>query len=194
MHTHRSFEMVMISLFETLSIMPQSRHMVVSPLTHAAGFSALGFVPISAANIVLPAFDAEALLHAMETEKITHIYLPATTLYALLVHLKSRKTNFSPLKFFAVATAPCAPDKFKEAVTVFGPVMHELYGQMEILFPVLAKYPKDSLCADGSFDEKVMQSAGCAVPFAWIEIMDDDGKIILPGEKGEIVMRSTMVM
>ncbi len=68
-HTHRSFEMVMIALFETLSITPESKHLVVSPLTHAAGFMALGFVPIGAANIVLPTFDAEAILETMAREK-----------------------------------------------------------------------------------------------------------------------------
>ncbi len=193
-HTHRSFEMVMVSLFETLSITPESRHLVVSPLTHAAGFMALGFVPRGAGNIVLPSFDAEAVFAAIERERITHLYLPPTALYALLAHPKATSTDFSSLKFFAVAAAPCAPDKFKEAVKVFGPVMHELYGQTEILFPVLAKYPADYLRPDGSYDEDVVRSMGRAVPFAWVEIMDDDGNILPPGEKGEIVVRTTCVM
>ncbi len=193
-HTHRSYEMVMISLFETLSITPDSKHLVISPLTHAAGFMAHGFIPIGAANVILPAFDAEQILETMEREKITHLYLPPTALYALLAHPKTKSTDFSALKFFGIAAAPCAPEKFKEAVQVFGPVMHDLYGQTEILFPVLVKYPKDYLRDDGSFDEEIVAATGRAVPFAWMEIMDDDGNVLPPGEKGEIVVRSTMVM
>ncbi len=98
------------------------------------------------------------------------------------------------MKFFGIAAAPYAPDKFKEAVKVFGPVMHDLYGQTEILFPVLAKFSRDYLYANGTFDEEIVRSTGRAVPFAWMEIMDDDGKILPPGETGEIVVRSTIVM
>ncbi|MFX7764375.1 AMP-binding protein, partial [Acinetobacter baumannii] len=66
--------------------------------------------------------------------------------------------------------------------------------QSECLFPVVAKQPEDYIRADGSFDEEALRSAGRAVPYARVEIMDDDGKLLAPGEKGEIVVRSSMVM
>ena len=61
-------------------------------------------------------------------------------------------------------------------------------------FRFLAKFSRDYLYANGTFDEEIVRSTGRAVPFAWMEIMDDDGKILPPGETGEIVVRSTIVM
>ncbi|WP_457832729.1 AMP-binding protein, partial [Staphylococcus aureus] len=90
-----------------------------------AGLFGLGFAIRGSANIILPAFDPEAVLSLIEHEKVTHLFLPPTAVYALLAHPKTKQTDFSSLKCFIVGAAPIAPEKFKEAVRVFGPVMFE---------------------------------------------------------------------
>jgi len=72
--------------------------------------------------------------------------------------------------------------------------MTELYGQSETFFPTIIKTSDDYLDADGNFRDDVLASAGRANGKCWIEIMDDDGNILGPGEKGEIVVRSSSVM
>jgi acyl-CoA synthetase (AMP-forming)/AMP-acid ligase II len=93
-----------------------------------------------------------------------------------------------------VGAAPIAPEKFKEAVRVFGPVMFEGFGQTETLIPILVKRPADYLKADGSFDDNAVRAAGKAVGVVRVGIMDPDGKLLPAGERGEIVVRSSMVM
>jgi len=60
--------------------------------------------------------------------------------------------------------------------------------------PTLAKTSKDYLDADGNFREEVLMSTGRPIHYCWVEIMDDDGNILGPGERGEIVVRGSSVM
>jgi acyl-CoA synthetase (AMP-forming)/AMP-acid ligase II len=193
-HTHRSLEMMGLAVAAEFGISADSRHLVVAPLTHAAGLLVLGFAVRGCASIILPGFDPEAVLSLIEKEKVTHLFLPPTAVYALLAHPKTKQTDFSSLKCFIVGAAPIAPEKFKEAVRVFGPVMFEGFGQTETLIPILVKRPADYLKSDGSFDENAVRAAGKAVGMVRVGIMDPDGKLLPAGERGEIVVRSSMVM
>ena len=193
-HTHRTLEMMGLALGSAFRITPESRHLAIAPLTHACGLLVLGFAIRGGANIILPGFDVEAILSLIEKEKITHLYLPPTAVYGLMAHPKTRQTDFSSLKYFIVGAAPIAPEKFKEAVAVFGPIMHEAFGQTETLIPIVVKSPADYLKSDGSFDEEVVRSAGKAVDMVRVGIMDDAGNLLPAGERGEIVVRSSMTM
>jgi acyl-CoA synthetase (AMP-forming)/AMP-acid ligase II len=193
-HTHRSLEMMGLALASGFGVTAESRHLVIAPLTHAAGLLVLGFSMRGGTNIILPGFDVEAILSLIENEKVTHIYLPPTAVYGLMAHPKTKQTDFSSLKCFIVGAAPIAPEKFKEAVRVFGPVMYEGFGQTETLIPIVIKRPSDYLNSDGSFDEDAVRAAGKAVDVVRVAIMDDEGKLLPTGERGEIVVRSSMVM
>jgi acyl-CoA synthetase (AMP-forming)/AMP-acid ligase II len=193
-HTHRSLEMTGVALASGFDVSSASRHLVIAPLTHAAGMFVLGFVGRGCATVILPSFDAEAVLALIEKEKITHLFLPPTAVYALLAHPKTKQTDFSSLTCFIVGAAPIAPEKFKEAVRVFGPVMYEGFGQSETSIPILVKRPSDYLMSDGSFDEEAIRAAGKAADVVRVAIMDPEGNLLPAGERGEIVVRSSMVM
>ena len=193
-HTHRSLEMMALALVSAFDITPAVRHLAIAPLTHAAGLIVLGFAIKGAVNIILPGFDAETVLAAIEKERVTHLFLPPTAVYALLAHPKTQQTDLSSLKCFIVGAAPIAPEKFKEAVRVFGPIMYEGFGQTETLIPILVKRPADYLNADGSVDEAAVRSAGKPVDVVRVGIMDEAGNLLAAGERGEIVVRSSMLM
>jgi acyl-CoA synthetase (AMP-forming)/AMP-acid ligase II len=193
-HTHRSLEFMGFGLTSSFNVTSESRHLCVAPLTHAAGLLALGFTIKGGVNIIMPGFDPEALLTLIEEEKVTHLYLPPTAIYGLLAHPRTRATDFSSLQALIVGAAPIAPEKFKEAVRVFGPVMYEAFGQTETLIPILVKGPVDYLKSDGTFDEDVVRAAGKAVDVARLAIMDPEGNLLPAGQRGEIVVRSSMVM
>lgn len=193
-HAHRSIEISAIGVNETLSLGPDSRQLIVAPLTHAAGFFALSFLLRGGTNVILPGFDLERVLATIEKERITHTYFPPTAVYAMLAHPALRKTDLSSLRCIVIGGAPIMPAKFKEAVGAFGPILYEMYGQTETLAPITFKRPDECMRSDGSFDEDVLRSAGRAAPFARVEIMDPDGQILPPGQAGEIVVMSSMTM
>ena len=193
-HTHRTLEMMALAECSAFDVGADSRHLVIAPLTHAAGLLALGFLVKGGTNVVIPGFDPEVILTLIEREKITHLFLPPTAVYALLANPRTKQTDFSSLKAFMIGAAPIAPEKFKEAVRVFGQVVYEGFGQTETLIPILVKRPEHYLRADGTFDEDAIRAAGKAVDVVRVAIMDTDGNLLPAGERGEIVVRSSMVM
>ncbi len=193
MLSHRNIETSLYMMLD-LGVPDNARYLVVAAITHAAGLFIPGFYAIGGASIILPEFNATTFLETVEKERITHVYLPPTAIYALLDYPDLGKYDLSSLQGFYCGAAPIAPERFREAVGVFGPCMTELYGQSETFFPTIIKTSDDYLDADGNFREHVLTSTGRASTKCWIEIMDDDGKILGPGEKGEIVVRGSSVM
>ncbi|HEY0939839.1 MAG TPA: AMP-binding protein [Steroidobacter sp.] len=193
-HSHRSLEMGLLAMVDGFDIEQSSRHLIVAPLTHAAGAMAMAFLISGAQTVILPGFDPALVLSTIARERITHLFLPPTALYALLAHADVQRTDVSSLRALIVGTAPVAPERYAEAIRVLGPVIYEAYGQSECMFPVLIKKPADYIRADGTFDEAVLRASGRPLRYAVVEIMSEDGEILPPGHKGEIVVRSSMVM
>ncbi len=84
--------------------------------------------------------------------------------------------------------------RLEEALTRIGPVMAQLFGQTEAPMMVSALPPADHFLADGSIAHERLASAGRPTPLVTVAIMGDDGALLDVGERGEIVVRSSLVM
>jgi len=191
--THRSAEIGVFLVSNMLSMTSDSRHLVVAPLTHAAGIFALSLILNGGANVILPGFDLQRVLAVIEKERITHVYLPSTAVYAMLDHPALRNADLSSLRCILVGGSPIAPVRFKQAVQAFGPILYEMYGQTESMMITL-KRPGDYVREDGSLDEDVVRATGRAAPFVRAEIMDENGQPLADGQPGEIALLSSMTM
>ncbi|WP_326536539.1 class I adenylate-forming enzyme family protein [Pseudorhodoferax sp.] len=193
-HTQRGLEMALIAGREVAHHSPASRYLAVAPLTHAGGITALVTLCCGGSVVVMNLTGAEQVLDAIERWRVTHLFLPPTLLYMLCDAMQARPRDVASLRHFVTGAAPVAPEKMKLATRLFGPVMCEGYGQTEGGMPLIYKQPADYLLEDGGFDEAALASTGRAVPFARVEIMDEAGRILPPGERGEIVLQSSLVM
>jgi len=167
--------------------------LTVAPITHAAGPVATATMGLGATNVILPGFDAGAVLDAIERHKITHMYLPPTALYGLLDHPRVRETDVSSLKVFLLVGSPVSPDKLREAVGIFGPCMCQCYGQVEA--PMIVTWlPQNVVAAAAAGDHpERLASCGRSTDSVRVGIMDDDGNLMPVGERGEIVVRGALV-
>ena len=84
--------------------------------------------------------------------------------------------------------------RLEEALTRIGPVMAQLFGQTEAPMMISTLPPRDHFRADGSVARERLSSAGRPAPLVTVAIMDEDGALLPPGERGEIVVRSSLVM
>ncbi|WP_422098538.1 AMP-binding protein [Variovorax sp.] len=166
-------------------------HLVAAPMTHGAGVVALMMIAEGATNVVLPAASAEGILDAIERHRVTHFYIPPTVLYNMLAHPRVRQIDCSSLRAIVLAAAPVAPAKFAEAMEVFGPVMCQSFGQAEA--PMFLTFLSTRDLVDAPPDTDRWSSCGRATLGQRVEIMGDDGEILAPGERGEIVARGDLV-
>lgn len=169
-------------------------HLVIAPMTHAAGGVALMLMASGATQVILPAFDARAVMAAIERHKVTHLFLPPTAIYVLLAHPDLRRHDYSSLDYFIYAAAPMSVDKLKEAVQAFGPVMAQTFGQAEAPMLCTCLTPADHDVLGDPVLEKRLASCGRSTLLTEVAIMAEDGRLLPPGEAGEIVVRGPLVM
>jgi acyl-CoA synthetase (AMP-forming)/AMP-acid ligase II len=193
MMSHLAWE-TMVASSLALQPHPKPIHLVAAPMTHAAGGSALAMMPMAATNIMLPGFDPVRVMESIEKYRVTHLFLPPTAIYKLLAHPDVRRYDYSSLRYFNYASAPMSPDKLKEALDVFGPVMMTAFGQTETGVNVCYFSPQDHAAVLASGDHRRFLSCGRASPFFRVAIMDDEGRLLPAGERGEIVVRGNSVM
>ncbi len=164
-----------------------------APLTHAAGPITMASIAMGATVVVLPAFDAEAVMAAIERHAVTHMFLPPTALYAMMAHPKVNDFDYSSLRYFLLAGSPVSPEKLRQAVGIFGPCMCQSYGQTECHMIATWLPPEVVTAAAGGDHPERLASCGQASYTVRVEIMDDDGNILGEGEVGEIVARGGIV-
>lgn len=193
MMTHRAWE-TMIANTIALQGHEHPVHLVAAPMTHAAGGGALALLPLGATNVMLPGFDPKRVMQAIEWHRVTELFLPPTAIYMLLAHPEVREHDYSSLKFFNYASAPMSPDKVREAISVFGPVMMTAFGQTEAGVNISFFSPEDHLRMLKEGNARRFTSCGRASPFAGIAIMDDEGRLLPPEAPGEVVLRGSSLM
>jgi acyl-CoA synthetase (AMP-forming)/AMP-acid ligase II len=164
-----------------------------APLSHAAGVVAFTATALGATNVILPKFDALEVLQSIPRFQVTHLFLPPTAFYNLLSHPDVAKFDYSSLRVFLLAGSPVSPDKLKQGIKIFGPCLCQSYGQTEA--PMLLTFLDQKTLAAAAAGDNPERLASCGKPTSSVHlgIMDEQGKILPPRERGEIVARGTLV-
>ena len=165
----------------------------VAPLSHAAGVVAFTMFALGATNIILQKFDELEVLRGIERFRVTHLFLPPTAFYKLLAHPEVGSFDYSSLRVFLLAGSPVSPDKLRQGVEVFGPCLCQCYGQTES--PMLLTWLDAGTVAAAAAGEhpERLSSCGKSTVAVRLAIMDEQGRILPPGEVGEIVARGSLV-
>jgi acyl-CoA synthetase (AMP-forming)/AMP-acid ligase II len=170
-------------------------YLALAPLTHAAGVLCFPVMALGGRIVVMPKPDVGAFLALIERERITHTFLPPTLIYMLLAHEALDATDLRSLQCFWYGAAPMSTARLEEALTRIGPVMAQLFGQTEAPMMVSTLPPAAHFEPDGSVAVGRLASAGRPSPLVTVAIMDpDSGALLEAGERGEIVVRGSLVM
>ena len=111
----------------------------------------------------------------------------------LLDHPKLEGADLSSLQCFWYGAAPISVARLTEALEKIGP-MAQLFGQTEAPMMISMMPPEDHYNADGSIATGRLSSAGRVGPLVQVGIMDGDGNLMPVRERGEIVVRGSLVM
>lgn len=130
------------------------------------------------------AFDAKAVIDAIEREKVTHIVLVPAQIIEIVNHPEFNPARLASLQMILSVGAPLALT-YKEGLNEALPGrFYELYGLTEGMCTVLDC--NDSMHKTGS--------VGVPPPMSEIKIIDAQGRELPDGEIGEICGRSPMLM
>lgn len=169
-------------------------YLALAPLTHAAGVLCFPVLCLGGEVVIMRAPDVGGFLSLIERHRVSHTFLPPTLIYMVLAHEALDTTDLTSLQCFWYGAAPMSKARLEEALRRIGPVMAQLFGQTEAPMMVSMMPPADHFRSDGSVAEERLASAGRPAPLVTVAIMDDDGRLLERGERGEIVLRSSLVM
>ena len=125
-------------------------------------------------------FDAEKILPMFAKYKITTFCAPPT-MYRMLIKEDISKYDFSSVRHATTAGEALNPEVFVQFEKATGLRIYEGFGQTETTL-ALANLVGDDLKPG---------SMGLPVPDYGIDLVDEDGRSVAPGEHGEIVVRTS---
>ena len=168
-------------------------YLAFAPLTHAAGVLCFPIMTLGGRVVIMHHPDIGQFLDSVGQYKVARAFLPPTVIYMLLDHPKLGAADLGSLQCFWYGAAPISPARLAEALQKIGP-MAQLFGQTEAPMMVSMMAPKDHYNADGSIATERLASAGRIGPLVQVGIMDKEGRLLPTGERGEIVVRGSLVM
>ena len=192
--TTRNLETMTAITLMAYPFIERPRYLALAPLTHAAGVLSFPVLTLGGEIVIMAKPDIGEFLRLIEQHAITHTMLTPTLLYMLLAHADLDATDLSSIRCFWYGSAPMSAHRLAEAIERIGPVFAQYFGQTEAPMVATTMSPGDHLLADGSVATSRLSSAGRAAPLVTLAIMDPDGRLLPTGERGEIVLRSSLVM
>jgi fatty-acyl-CoA synthase len=161
------------------------------PLYHCFGMvmGVLNCVTHGAA-MVFPgeAFEPLSVLETVQAEKCTALYGVPTMFIAELDHPEFEKFDLSSLRTGVMAGSPCPVEVMKKVIARMH--MEDVtigYGMTETSPVSFQTHPDDPL-------DKKVGSVGRIHPHQEVKIVNEDGKVVPLGEKGELCTRGYSVM
>jgi acyl-CoA synthetase (AMP-forming)/AMP-acid ligase II len=161
---------------------------ITTPLFHTAGLFVWyqTAVALAARCAFMPGWDADGFIDLVEREGVTAAFLVPTQLNGVLTADGFAPERLASIRKLNFAGAPMPPTLFRRAVELLPWVeMTEHYGQSEAA-PIAVRPP------DSPPDK--LTSVGRACDGVEIAIMDAGGKLLPPGETGDVVTRGAHLL
>jgi acyl-CoA synthetase (AMP-forming)/AMP-acid ligase II len=173
--------------------------LVSVPPYHIAGIAALLSSIYAMRRIVLlPAFDPGDWIALAAAERVTNAFLVPTMLARIINHMDAGvSADLSALKAVAYGGGRMPTELIARALELFPNTgFTNAYGLTETSSTIALLDAEEHRTAYSSNDEQIrarLGSVGRPLPTVEIEIRDEEGRPLPPGERGEIYVRGEQV-
>lgn len=173
--------------------------LVCVPPYHIAGIAAILSSVYSGRRVVqLADFSAERWIELVREEKVSTAFVVPTMLSRIVETLQDQTSADMPhLKSLSYGGGKMPLSVIERAMQLFPDTdFTNAYGLTETSSTVAVLGPDDHRAAAGAEDatlKRRLVSVGTALPGVEIEIRDDEGNPVAPGERGEIYVRGEQV-
>ena len=160
-----------------------------SPLHHAASGSVVIPVHIKGGTVVtLNSADPEKIGRVIESLQVDMIYAVPTVLYRMLEINLPARYDLGSLKTIRYGGSPISPAKLEILISHFGQIFVQGYGATECWPSVTILGRNDHNTQTRKQIDRLL-SVGRPMPGEEVIICDKDGKVMPPGQRGEIWIR-----
>jgi long-chain acyl-CoA synthetase len=159
-----------------------------APIFHIADFPALFAAPaFGACQIALPKFSPLDFCKAVDKERVNYTVLVPTMINLLTQFAEIKEYDLSSLEVLAYGGSPMAPELIRRTRELLPHVkLVQVYGLSETGFLTGLQ--------DQEHTGDRLMSCGRACPGIDMQIVDDAGKQVETGQRGELVARGANVM
>jgi long-chain acyl-CoA synthetase len=184
-HTHASFAAAVEHWRDALALTAADRLQIVTPPSHILGLLNIATVlDVGGWMRLHRRFNLDAMLRAIETDRITVEMAVAPIALAIASHPELESFDLSSLRYIMWGATPVTPSVAQTVTDRTGVPWVPAYGASEL--PVIACNPIEGARLD---------SVGKAVPGVRVRVISlETGMPVGPGETGEIQLRSPSVM
>jgi fatty-acyl-CoA synthase len=174
-----------------MALTERDRLCIPVPLYHCFGM-VLGVLCCTAvgATMVFPAptFDAESTLAALARRRCTALHGVPTMFIAMLEHPRFAEFDLASLRTGIMAGAPCPIETMRRVVDR----MH--MSEVTIAYGMTETSPISMQSATGDPLERRVTTVGRIQPHAEVKIVDEAGRTVPVGVRGELCTRGYLVM
>ncbi|MFD3998838.1 AMP-binding protein [Streptomyces sp. NPDC058583] len=191
MLTHASIATNLAQLEPVIPMGPGDRILAILPFFHIYGLTALMNAPLrqGATVVVLPRFELDTFLGAIQKHRINGLYVAPPIVLALAKHPAVADYDLSSLEYIVSAAAPLDAALAQACSARLGlPPVLQAYGMTELspgthVVPLAAQDPPPG-------------TVGKLLPSTEMRILslDDPAKDAAPGEEGEVAITGPQVM
>jgi long-chain acyl-CoA synthetase len=139
---------------------------------------------LGATFVLMQQFDPERLIEQVSREQVTHVFLVPSQLIALLSTPTFSEKTVGSLEMVGSVGAPLHGEHKEELTRRLPGRFYELYGLTEGFMTIL----------DRDAPREKLSTVGTPPPFFEMRIVTAEGRDAAPGEVGEIVGRSPLLM
>ncbi|CAM3504240.1 class I adenylate-forming enzyme family protein [Polaromonas hydrogenivorans] len=158
----------------------------VGPISHGSGFLFLPLWISGGYNILESKFEVGRVLDLL-SEHGGYMFAVPTIISDLVAEADNLNRDFTKLKAIVIGGSPMLPQTALKARRVFGDVLHQMYGQTEAT-PVVWMTSREWFSNIAGSEPLV--AAGKIMPFARVEIRDENNQPVEAGAVGELALQT----
>ncbi|HEX2315571.1 MAG TPA: AMP-binding protein [Thermomonospora sp.] len=174
---------------EVVTLREGDRYPIIAPFSHGFGLNAglLACVLRRATMMPVAVFAPDALMEMVERDRVSVLAGPPTLFHRVLAELAGGGRDVSSLRVAICGAAAVPPELVRRLRETAGVErMINAYGLMEGTVVAMTRA--------GDPVEVVARTTGRPMPGVSVRIVDDDGRDLPPGERGEILVGGYGVM
>ncbi len=180
-----------------LGLSSEDRWLHVSPMFHLAdAWAVWSITKVGATHVMIPRFEPEMVLKAIEKHKVTLSNFIPTMLNILVNFPDVKSYDSSSLRLIMSGGAPIAKEVVRKVIEIFGCDYIQTYGLTETS-PFLTMSILKEEMKNLPFEERLRYMVTTGRPFfdVQLKVVKEDGKEVIPNEEdvGEIIVKGDTI-